>query len=107
VVQKARAGAAETSGATSGARVAAYLRGEHPATTGEKLLDRLTAPQTAVPTMPALATAANETADQQKLEALTKPTLQPSLPPTPAEAAKPAELEKANEKLTSLLKGKS
>src|SRR5208282_368630 len=46
VVQKARQAAAETSGATSGARVAAYLRGgieERPP--AEKILERLTLPQ--------------------------------------------------------------
>src|SRR5690348_1609828 len=50
VVQNARRAAAETSGATSGARVAAYLRGDaegKPAT--EKILERLTAPQSASP----------------------------------------------------------
>src|SRR5437660_1012701 len=46
VVQKARQAAAETSGATSGARVAAYLRADSeakPAT--ERVLERLTVPQ--------------------------------------------------------------
>src|SRR5881296_3594741 len=46
VVQTARQAAAETSGATSGARVAAYLRGEaeeKPAT--DRILERLAAPQ--------------------------------------------------------------
>src|SRR5215469_12420778 len=46
VVQKARQAAAQTSGAVSGARVAAYLRGDaeaKPAT--DRILDRLTAPQ--------------------------------------------------------------
>ena len=53
VVQKARAAAAETSGAQSGARVAAYLRGgaeAKPAT--EKVLERLTLPQAAQPSAP-------------------------------------------------------
>ena len=47
VVQKARQAAAETSGAMSGARVAAYLRGdaEAKARAGDKILERLTAPQ--------------------------------------------------------------
>src|SRR6185295_17993157 len=55
VVEKAKLAAAETSGATSGARVAAYLRGDaeaKPAT--EKILERLTAPEPApVPAKPA------------------------------------------------------
>src|SRR5207249_3668877 len=48
VVRKARQAAAETSGAVSGARVAAYLRGEaeqKPA--ADRILERLTAPQPA------------------------------------------------------------
>src|SRR5881396_3247928 len=50
VVEKARESAAQTSGATSGARVAAYLRGdaaEKPST--DKILERLAAPQAPVP----------------------------------------------------------
>src|SRR5256712_9874381 len=46
VVQKARRAAAETSGAMSGARVAAYLRGEaEEKPSGDKILERLSAPQ--------------------------------------------------------------
>ena len=105
VVQKARLAAAETSGAMSGARVAAYLRGEaeaKPAT--EKILERLTASQASAPAT-APAQQAAETVDQQKLEALTKP--EPSPIPTSPELAsekeKSANLEKADEKLASLL----
>src|SRR5881396_2009946 len=50
IVQIARQAAAQTSGATSGARVAAYLRGdaaEKPST--DKILERLAAPQAPVP----------------------------------------------------------
>src|SRR5512136_488902 len=48
VVQNARQAAAETSGAMSGARVAAYLRGEAEAKpASDKILERLTAPQAA------------------------------------------------------------
>jgi len=105
IVQKARQAAAETSGAMSGARVAAYLRGdgeEKPA--GDRILERLTAPQP-VPT-PVQASPAAETVDQQKLAALAKPA-EPSAAPAPTpEPDKAAELEKANEKLSSLLIGK-
>src|SRR5437868_6931749 len=46
VVQNARKAAAETSGATSGARVAAYLRGEAETKPAQdKILERLTSPQ--------------------------------------------------------------
>src|SRR5580765_3765827 len=50
VVQNARQAAAETSGAISGARVAAYLRGDaEQAPAGDRLLERLTAPQAVSP----------------------------------------------------------
>ena len=104
VVQNARKAAAETSGAISGARVAAYLRGEaEPKQSGEKLLERLSAPQPPVvaPSTTALPT---ETVDQKKLEALA----QPAEPSSEKAAAKPgaekaAELEEANQKLSALL----
>jgi ABC-2 type transport system ATP-binding protein len=102
VVQNARRAAAETSGATSGARVAAYLRGDaeaRPAT--DRILERLTAPQ-AVSTEP-VAAAPQENVDQKKLAALAKPTEPvPAATPTP-EPEKSAELAKANEKLSALL----
>jgi ABC-2 type transport system ATP-binding protein len=102
VVQKARQAAAQTSGAVSGARVAAYLRGDaeaKPAT--DRILDRLTAPQ---PAAPAPAPKPIETVDQQKLAALTEsaPPATPAPKPAPT-APPPEELEKANEKLSSLL----
>ncbi len=108
VVQNARKAAAETSGAMSGARVAAYLRGEAEAKpASERILDRLAAPQAAAPT-PASAPAPVDTLSQQKLEALTKPA-EPVAPAAVAAtaAASPvsqAELRKADEKLASLLK---
>jgi hypothetical protein len=106
VVQKARRAAAETSGAMSGANVAAYLRGEaEEKPSGDKLLERLTAPQ-AAPAAPAAAPSPVrvETVDEKKLEALTQ-AAQPAAP-APKRAAEPeksAELEAANEKLASLL----
>jgi ABC-2 type transport system ATP-binding protein len=108
VVQSARKAAAETSGAMSGARVAAYLRGEaetRPAS--EKILDRLTAPQVAAP-VTASAPAPVDTLSQRRLETLTKPTepVAPAATVAPA-AARPVseeELRKADEKLASLLK---
>ncbi|HXU75017.1 MAG TPA: ABC transporter ATP-binding protein [Methylomirabilota bacterium] len=100
VVQAARQAAAETSGATSGARVAPSLRGDGDGKAGgEKLLERLTLPQERP--APAAAAAPAETVDRQKLEALTHPTA--PAPITPAAAAKPQELEQANEKLSNLL----
>jgi ABC-2 type transport system ATP-binding protein len=108
VVQNARQAAAETSGAMSGARVAAYLRGEAEAkSASERILDRLAAPKAAAPA-PDSAPAPLDTLSQQKLEALTRP----AEPVAPAPAAAPVaarpvneeELRKADEKLASLLK---
>jgi ABC-2 type transport system ATP-binding protein len=103
VVQKARHAATATSGAMSGARVAAYLRGDaeqKPA--GDKILERLTAAHP-TPAAPIAATKPAAPMDERKLDALTKAN-----EPAPAavkaeEPAKTAELEKANEKLASLL----
>jgi ABC-2 type transport system ATP-binding protein len=104
VVEKAKRAASETSGATSGARVAAYLRGEAeagPAT--EKILERLTLVRTE-PAPSAPAQSAAPTASETKLQELTKAT-EPASPPdksTTAPEAKP-DLSKADEKLSSLL----
>jgi ABC-2 type transport system ATP-binding protein len=107
VVQKARQSAAETSGATSGNRVAAYLRGEADVKqSADKILERLTLPTAVANEVPASAPAAMEKPNEAKLEALTRPaeTAAPAPPPSPAiEPAKPADLSKANEKLSSLL----
>ncbi len=108
VVQKARA-AQETSGAQSGARVAAYLRGDaeaKPAT--DKILERLTRAETETPvaappqpTVPA--------ANEQKLAELTQasePATAPTVSEPKAEETK-IDLSKADEKLSSLLGGDS
>src|SRR5215472_3284903 len=89
VVQKARQAAAQTSGAVSGARVAAYLRGDaeaKPAT--DRILDRLTAPQPAAPAPPPKPV---ETVDQQKLAALTESAPPASPAPKPTPTAPPPE----------------
>src|SRR5512133_2772145 len=104
VVQKARRAAAETSGATSGAHVAPYLRGDGEARTApDRILERLTAPQ-AVPA-PVVVAPPKEIVNEGKLAALAQAT-----PPSEANPAKPepkpqapADLDKANEKLSSLL----
>src|SRR3989442_1576100 len=73
VVQSARQAAAETSGAMSGARVAAYLRGEaeaKPAT--DKILERLAAPQAPL-AAPVAPREPADTVDEKKLEALARP----------------------------------
>jgi ABC-2 type transport system ATP-binding protein len=111
VVNKARA-ANETSGAQSGARVAEYLRGGEAKPASDKVLEKLSLPQAAQPV--AVKIAAEISApkvDDSKLSALTQATA----PATPAktetaapqtEAAKPVDLSKANEKLSSLLGNK-
>lgn len=104
VVERARSAAAATSGATSGARVAEYLRGdaETAAPAPDKVLERLTLPQPPVASKFAPASEPVETVDQKKLEALAKPSQPAPSAPVPA-PEKPADLDKADEKLSSLL----
>jgi len=104
VVQNARQAAAETSGATSGARVAAYLRGDaEQGPAGDKLLERLTAAPPVKPA-PASTVAPGPSVDEKKLAALAQPT-EPVAPESkkPVEPEQAAVLEKAEEKLASLL----
>ena len=106
VVQKARQAAAETSGAQSGARVAEYLRGGVEARPeAEKVLEKLSLPQAApvaVEARPAAQTAAPKV-DDKKLEALAQASPPTPPPVKPTTDAKPADLSKADEKLSSLL----
>jgi ABC-2 type transport system ATP-binding protein len=99
VVQRARA-SAETSGATSGNRVAAYLRGEAQAPLAPKILERLAAPAPKIETIEPEAPKAS-TVDDARLDALTRPSATPPTEPEPK--PEPADLAKANEKLSSLL----
>lgn len=105
VVQKARQAAAATSGAMSGAQVAAYLRGEGEARPApEKILERLTLPQAASSTPKSAPQPAPESVDQTRLEALLKsaePT--PTSKPAPAAETPAEDLSKADEKLSALL----
>jgi ABC-type dipeptide/oligopeptide/nickel transport system ATPase component len=106
VVARARRADAETSGAQSGGRVAAYLRGEAEARPGsEKILERLTLPAAQEPES-APAPAPRPAVNQGRLEALAKPNVPAPTPasPAPAKETGPAvDLTKANEKLSSLL----
>jgi hypothetical protein len=106
VVKRARAAAAETSGAVSGARVAAYLRGDaEQGRAGDRILERLTAPAAAPSESPTVQMAvAAPGVDHEKLAALAQPTA-PLAPATPAGALpdSPAKLDEANQKLSSLL----
>ena len=108
VVNQARQTDASTSGATSGHRVAAYLRGEAEESSSrtERVLTRLTAASEAQASKPATAAPAapSDAVDHRKLEGFTKaetPTPQPTAQ-KPA-AAKEGDLKKADEKLSSLL----
>jgi hypothetical protein len=106
VVQKARQTEAATSGATSGNKVAAYLRGEadKPVSQADKILERLAAPHPAAASISAQPAKAEDSVDHRKLAGLTK--VEPAAPApgrtttTPAPAA---DLEKANEKLSGLV----
>jgi ABC-2 type transport system ATP-binding protein len=105
VVQKARSAAAETSGAQSGARVAAYLRAgieEKPA--ADKILEKLALPQPVAETK-SVAPAAPKV-DEKKLEAMAKAAAPAPAKPAPTPDPKPADLSKADEKLSSLLGNK-
>ena len=107
VVEKAKQAAQQTSGAQSGAKVAAYLRGDAEAKlSGEKVLEKLTLPQAPAPT-PTASVEAAPVVNEAKLEQLTKsePPLAPSKP-TPVAAEPAADLSKADEKLSSLLGNK-
>ena len=111
VVAKAKLAAKETSGAQSGARVAEYLRAggeEKPAT--EKVLEKLSLPQTAPTPAPEISAAlAAPKVDDGKLSALTQPQEPAPAPERPAvktEPAQPVDLSKADEKLSALLGGK-
>jgi ABC-type multidrug transport system, ATPase component len=111
VVHRARA-AQQTSGAQSGARVAAYLRGDAeaaPAT--EKILERLTVTEKPAETSaPVSAQSAVPTANESKLAELTKAS-EPAPVASEEKSAKSAadqksvDLSKADEKLSSLLGG--
>jgi ABC-2 type transport system ATP-binding protein len=103
VVHKARRAAAETSGAMSGAQVAAYLRGSEQKPAGDKILERLAAPQAPKPA-PGPAPEPAPTVNEQKLDALTQSQPTPTSESKSAlQVEKTADLEKADEKLSSLL----
>jgi ABC-2 type transport system ATP-binding protein len=110
VVNKARQQDAETSGATSGNRVAAYLRGadEGAPSAQARILERLSRAEQPGPmvTTPIVNITDVESLQNQKLRDLTQQRETPVPPPSPSPATAPAnkpDLEKANEKLSSLL----
>ena len=105
VVQRAKQNESETSGATSGNKVAAYLRGDADATASrpDKVLERFTLPTASFETKIVAVNDAQPVVNE-KLEQLTKAD-QPAPPPaqTPAQKPPAESLEKANEKLSGLL----
>jgi ABC-2 type transport system ATP-binding protein len=106
VVEQARSTEQETSGATSGSKVAAYLRGEAEGSMHtDRVLERLTAPSTAAE--PQVSTPPETAAiDHERLEQLAStPSAPVSGPDTasPVAQPKPEDLAKADEKLSSLL----
>ena len=109
VVKRARENDAQTSGATSGNRVAAYLRGDadQGATSSDRVLERLTTSAT-VPNFEPAATAASAESqvNKAKLESLAavEPTPAPAVP-IPTKEEKEASLSQANDKLSNLLGG--
>lgn len=107
VVEKARAKSAETSGAVGGAKVAAYLKGDGESTPApDKLLERFTTPAAAPQsTLPAIPEPKPAAVDESKLAGLAKASEPAPAPQSEAEkpASPPADLSKANEKLSSLL----
>lgn len=109
VVSRARAASAETSGATSGNKVAEYLRGEGEQAADDptrKVLERLTESKTKQATAP-VAQPQSPEVDQSKLSALGKQTPAQPTPEKPAVEPSPAvDLSKANDKLSGLLGGK-
>lgn len=106
VVERARAAEAHTSGATSGGRVAEYLRGgaEEPATQAEKVLERLAEAPAAVAPAP-VAAASAPAPDEGLLASLSADAaVAPSpVPPAPPAAQPAKELAAADDKLASLL----
>lgn len=108
VVKKARESSEHTSGATSGSQVAAYLRGgaeESTATGKDRLLEKLSLP-TAVPAQAAAPVVgpARVAVDENRLAKLGVTEAAPVVKPVVVtEAEKKAELDKADDKLSSLL----
>ncbi len=117
VVEKARA-QGDTSGATSGNKVAQFIRGgsaENPVSQAEAVLDRLSKPSAAAeptlssipePVAPAINVARLESLSQPAAPASgTTPDAGPAIAASPGPEASPADIAKANDKLSGLLGG--
>jgi ABC-2 type transport system ATP-binding protein len=107
VVARAREAAHETSGAQSGARVAPYLRaGMEASTPSDKILERLALPQAQPKAETKTPAPAEAKMDEKKLDTLSRPAPMAPQKVEPAPDAKPQDLSKADEQLSSLLGGK-
>jgi ABC-2 type transport system ATP-binding protein len=103
VVERARASAQETSGATSGSQVAAYLRGEAEGQSQpDRILERLSAPAPRKEA-PEVTTPSTPTVDHDRLQSLTRADQPPEQAPPAAPAPQAEDLEQANAKLSALL----
>jgi ABC-2 type transport system ATP-binding protein len=107
VVDLARQSEAQTSGATSGHRVAAYLAGDAgEGKQSDKILDRLTLAGSQSADEPlSVVVAPTSTVRTEKLDALTREAQAAPTPlsTAPSQPSPQANLEKANDKLSSLL----
>lgn len=109
VVKRAREAAAETSGATSGNLVAAYLRGDVAGSAPDataKVLERLTANKAKETTAPAPVGPEKPQVDTGKLASLGRVEPAKVVEPAKPEPKPAADLAKANEKLSGLLGGR-
>jgi ABC-2 type transport system ATP-binding protein len=105
VVEKARAGELQTSGATSGRQVAAYLRGDAEGVPQpDRILERFTLPA-AGPEPQVTSVQPEENIDHGKLDALAqvKPPEPAPESSAPEKSVKPEDMAKADERLSSLL----
>ena len=103
VVQQARLAQAQTSGATSGNRVAEYLRGgEADESAANKTLERLMKSAESTPVAGTLPVPV-DTVNHERLSHLAKPAASAPSPEAEKDSEPAARLEQANEKLSSLL----
>jgi ABC-2 type transport system ATP-binding protein len=105
IVHKARQKETETSGATSGNQVAAYLKGEGSSSAArqERVLDRLTAKKEEPAAAPVVNVTAASDLQNKKLETLTRAEPLPEAAPAPQPVQDKEKLNQANDKLSSLL----
>lgn len=93
-----------TSGATSGAKVAAYLRGDADRPSeADRVLERLSLPTAVAEPAPAQVAPAGPKIDEARLTALAEARPEPAPETSKVATPPPADLEKANEKLSGLL----